>query len=1083
MIKSIAIIGFIFLCSCTRLQNSVEQVSLTCGENAGDGKRLIQLTGWDKDSFLVVAIPLDSSANLPNYSQRYTPRVTSKQCIEVDTNFSGILAVRDSTRGESFNINPGDLSLTQSHSQSLPNNAEIKLCPSQQFHTKEAISLQSQNKRFPSPVMPYYSVDIIDPLGNLKSHVINQTTVKIDFVTEGNYRLTVNTLDAFNGDSRQTISSDTCQVTYDKKPPTISSDIDRFPVSSQTGVILLLQENSFKLSGTDDNEVQFFTCLKKRSFPSNIDACDIVDFRLTNPFIKAPDTGVWDLQAFTQDPAGNQSEVLKISFAVYHDKDISRLDGIERRIHESLRKASFKEAGDAFRRALTAYEKFELPEEKSILQSPLLSAASDIQLLNTVNIHKEWQSHSGAITRSSLGQHIAIHGEVNFRLSVWDRKLNQILTRSNVTGFVWLSESALILDLDGSLYRYMPDEQLELIGTVPDIGFVSNRYQRRIEIVPDPKNSRRFALIGHLGGRIYEIDRDQKFQLLSTWDDTERNIEVHFSHTSDDIAFKNRSSLTVTDLTARKTKYPPVSDTGEVCRVKSFQFLPAGEIIVSHEDPSVSCPALALVREVGGQYTIENFLEKFDLTFRFQGPADLKAVSSGPDSLILAYQKETSRALQYFSLSNAGELKLLSTGVLETDSAEPIQNIEFDPFTRMIMLSKPSAFGFLAWDHNLRLPGDALWVQRYGSFSAALSNPIQTVEISSKDIRLHDIEQSFLGTRYLPSGEFLTRYAGDPSLQFMTLTPAIDKSSGRILTFDIPTLKLRVSDLNLRPTQELNLTFIPTALDTFKGEFYLAAADGKIYQYKPDVGNIIEIADFKSPVIQFEKFDEGFIAKVADTDGKNYSINRILQGQPIQTIWKRAGSGTFFSTEDRRLYHVNFGNRYVHKAPGFEKIFSSNAGMTKQTLFDKKSGDLYLLTDTMVVKYSKSNNYAEPGLRLSGGDSIYASSIGLLKLANKKLSVLPESTNYNENLLEDIEQVRTIDETHILVERTDGKVFVYNYRERKIAFYLEALTSGLKGVRCLPMGSSFLLTREMTPSISRIDRVPLDLEEVLTSFQ
>jgi hypothetical protein len=157
--------------------------------------------------------------------------------------------------------------------------------------------------------------------------------------------------------------------------------------------------------------------------------------------------------------------------------------------------------------------------------------------------------------------------------------------------------------------------------------------------------------------------------------------------------------------------------------------------------------------------------------------------------------------------------------------------------------------------------------------------------------------------------------------------------------------------------------------------------------------------------------------------------------------------------------------------------------MTKQTLFDKKTGDLYLLTDTQIIKYFKSNNYAEPGLRLSGGDSIHASSIGLLKLANKKLSFFQEAKESFENLLEDIEQVRSIDETYILVERADGKVFVFNYREKKIAFFIQALTSGLKGVQCYPLGSSFLLARELPSSITRVDRISLDLKEVLPTRQ
>jgi hypothetical protein len=385
----------------------------------------------------------------------------------------------------------------------------------------------------------------------------------------------------------------------------------------------------------------------------------------------------------------------------------------------------------------------------------------------------------------------------------------------------------------------------------------------------------------------------------------------------------------------------------------------------------------------------------------------------------------------------------------------------------MIILSKPSAFGFLAWDHSSRLHGNAIWTTRYSPSSAALSNPPQIVQISGKDISLHDLE-GFLGTLYLPSAEYISSYVGDPALQFMPLKPVIDSISGRILTFDVLTQKLRVSDLNLRQLLELDLKFIPAALDTFEGEFYIAASDGKIYQYHSDQGIIKEVADFKAPIIQFEKFEEGFIAKVVDPDGKNYSINKILEDRTIQSVWKRVGSGSFVSTADRRLYHVNFGNRYVFKAPGFEKIFSSNVGMTKQTLFDKKTGDLYLLTETQVVKYFKKNDYAEPGL-------------GLLKLANKKLSFLQEATNSFENLLEDIEQVRSIDETHVLVERAGGNVFVYNYQEKKIAFFLQALTAGLKGVQCYPLGPSFLLARETSPSITRVDRIPLDLQAVISA--
>jgi hypothetical protein len=1081
MIKSISIIGSILLCACTRLENSVEQVSLTCGENAGEGKRLIQLAGWDEDTFLAVAIPLDASGELPVYSQRFTPRVTSKRCVEVDKNFTGILAVKNNTRGESFTINSADLSLTQRNSLPLPINVDIKVCPSEKSYTKNAIILQNRNQNLASPALPFYSLEILDPLGNLRSDIKNQATIKIDFVSEGLHKITIHTLDAFNTDSAKPISSDACQITYDIKVPTISSDIDRFPRSKETGVVLLPQENSFKLSGTDDNDLQFFSCLKKRSFPSIIEPCGNTDFHVNNPIIQAPESGVWDIQAFTQDSAGNQSEILKISFAVYHDKDLSKMEGIEKKINEYLRQSKFTEAGNALRDGLTAYKNFELTDEKKFIESRLLSATADVQLLSTVSSHKEWRSYSGVITRSPLGQHFALHGYSD--LTIWDRKLNRLLTRSNVAGFVWFSESAMILDRDGNLYRYRPDQDLRLIGTVSGVAFASDM-RRKIQIVPDPKNSNRFVLRDLLGFKVYEIDQDQNLQLLWRWDVMDLDSEVQFSPVSDSLAFRIETTFFVMNLKTKEVKYPQISATGEACQTRSFQFLRTGVIVISNQDadPEKSCPPLALISEINGQFISEKFLDKFNLTNGFQGPVDLKASYSGDNSILLAYQKDNSRALQYFSFSSASDLNLLSTGILETESAEPIQNIDLDPTTRMIMLSKSSTFGYLAWDDSFRLPGNALWVPRFEPFSAPLSNPSQIVQIDNNSITLHDIGQGFLGTQYMPSGEFLSRYVANPSIQFTTMTPAIDDSSGHVLTFDIPTLKLRVSDRNLRPIQELNLNFIPTALDAYKGEFYIAAADGKIYQYRIDLGNVVEIADFKAPVIQFEKFDEGLIAKVADIDGKNYNISKILQGQSIQAVWKRVGSGTFFSTADRRLYHVNFGNRYVFKAPGFEKIFSSNLGMTKQTLLERKSGDLYLLTDTVLVKYSKSNNYAEPGLRLSGGDSIYASSIGLLKLANKKLSVLPESTDYNEGLLEDIEQVRTIDETHILVERTDGKVFVYNYRERKIAFFLEALTSGLKGVRCFPLGSSFLLDREMTSSISRIDRVPLNLTEAFPSL-
>ncbi|WP_141736521.1 hypothetical protein [Oligoflexus tunisiensis] len=210
----------------------------------------------------------------------------------------------------------------------------------------------------------------------------------------------------------------------------------------------------------------------------------------------------------------------------------------------------------------------------------------------------------------------------------------------------------------------------------------------------------------------------------------------------------------------------------------------------------------------------------------------------------------------------------------------------------------------------------------------------------------------------------------------------------------------------------------------------------------------------------------------------NYNINKIIFNSSVESVWKRVGSGTFTSTNDRRLYHLKFGNRYVLKVPGFEKVFSSNVGMVKESYLHPETGDLYLLRDVNIVKFARAPGYNRPETIAGGAaEQVFPSKFGTLIQINGRISLLDETAGTYETIVESSMGFKPISGSHILTENSKGEFKIYDLQRRKVAFSLPSLLATIGEMTCHDLGKSFLLSRHETSMLSRLDRILLEFEE------
>ncbi|WP_141736520.1 WD40 repeat domain-containing protein [Oligoflexus tunisiensis] len=838
-----AILSLLLVCACTRLGNSVEHISIICGEYPATGKRFIKVKDWDRSPFEAVVFPTHPLTTQFHYDQRFTPRITARNCIELSTEFNGVLALRKDEHGQMLTISPGTEFQNQVTGSALIAQADIISCPGKTLYTNESLEPRVEKKSFVTAILPYYSTSIQDPHGKQQYGTSSHANPVVDFHTPGAYQVTFSTWDAFNPNKGQTLFPETCEVNYDPTTPTLTTDLDTYQRGQQDEFHLLPQNNAFKLQGTDNGVLTFHACLKKRKSTHIAEDCESNEYRTIEPTIQAPADGIWDLRAYAEDQAGNRSEILERSFAVFHDKDLVQLQGLEIQISEELRDGKVLAASSTFREALEKYRGFELTEERDALESTLLTAAASLQFHDQIESQHSERIGLNVATTSPDGKRIALHEYLNRRLTIWDPTLRLIFSQENVVGFTWIRDGAYIVDDEARLFKYKEGGVPAYISTLPDLAFVRDPRRSQIRISVDPTSESVIALANDHGARVFSLAPETEPQRIWTWNVQDRNSRIEFSSTGTFVAYKGGNLFQVIDYNKRQAVFQKTPETDASCRVHSFQFSPENLIFASLEPKAEnSCPAIIIIGVWNGEFTSEDMLVKFNIQNELSGPYDLSYLKGSRTDLLLAFEKGKSNKIQYFSLTHKDGLKLTSKGIVQPRSQGIIHDIVIDSPRHRAVLTKDDSFEFFHADDIHQLADKSIRIARQGPSEAVVLNPIKIIN-TNENIQLYDLEQGFLGTRYMAKARDITSQ-NLQTIQFEDLHPVINRNTLEVLTYDGLTRELKLSDGQLKTKAAWAVDFVPTALDHFKGEFYVADLDGRIYVLPAQGQALMEVVNF-----------------------------------------------------------------------------------------------------------------------------------------------------------------------------------------------------------------------------------------------
>jgi hypothetical protein len=308
--------------SCSRWHNDANRLQLVCGSDVDPSQFIyIQVAESPASGFDAVLIsdgqwtPLHRSA----YGCLEVPR-TVKRPAEI--------AIRDqaSTQGRVLHLeNEAEAALVSTELSTEPKlrDRQVRaLCPANPSITQKRLPLSRVEQPTRLLTRTVIRAEIYDAQGELlHMEKLDDDAAALNFDSnwpEGSYQLKLISQDIFERNAPAFESS--CQVIVDRTAPSVTSSLSAAGYYDEPQNIRRLAPGAqVSFDVKDANAADLFICLKER--PA---LCADEDF-LPLRSITAPTAGLWDIQAYAVDKAGQRSTLLQEAFAVYHQEQIDQL--------------------------------------------------------------------------------------------------------------------------------------------------------------------------------------------------------------------------------------------------------------------------------------------------------------------------------------------------------------------------------------------------------------------------------------------------------------------------------------------------------------------------------------------------------------------------------------------------------------------------------------------------------------------------------------------------------------------------------------------------------------------------------------
>lgn len=366
-----AVVFFCFsLSACNSLSNATDELLLRCGSEVKEGFKFVTIDDWTDERF--EAVYLDANAPI-------SLNVNDKGCVEVPTNATGELLVRSEQAGLRLDLNESPLKkllLLDTPKDQLQRQELIYSCKDEVTSNLVDLKLDLQE----SDRFHYYShrYELWDKQAMVASGKISSGSLDLDTlgISEGSYELRLFSEDGFELGKQIDSQIRSCSVRFDKSAPVVSTSLSSL-ADYQEGIKLLFQDGNYSFEILDESQTQLYSCLRRR-FSASPRECLIQDFMPSRTSFVAPNEGIWDIDYFVEDEAGNRSEISRTSFAVFKDRSIESTKRALATVKSSALLRENVQSLDLLKLAISEFNQLTLEGEQEALKADLTLAASEV---------------------------------------------------------------------------------------------------------------------------------------------------------------------------------------------------------------------------------------------------------------------------------------------------------------------------------------------------------------------------------------------------------------------------------------------------------------------------------------------------------------------------------------------------------------------------------------------------------------------------------------------------------------------------------------------------------------------------------
>lgn len=355
--------------SCKNFDNSWDQARFHCGESVSETYRYIKITSSSS--------PVTEAVGFLN-GQAQSLRILKDSCLEIPAGFTGQVFFRSATDSQILNMAAQPLLAfaDAKGNKGLAKVSEQIQCLENAAYSTGTLDLNLLRQESDAYSFYLHELYIYDQNQKLvASQNINQIQLAIPLLNlglqEGTYTAMIRSSDVFELAKGLVSHENSCQLVIDTTAPLVRSNLSEFD-QLRSELFKLGAEQSMNFFVADENPANVRYCLE--AFQGDPICSDSQEFKLVQDIVPAPQQGLWTLNYFAEDRAGNRSAIIKESFGVFHQQDIelvrknfinSALYGLANRGQEGLRSYNF---------AIQAYDRLSLEEEKEELYWDLIGS-------------------------------------------------------------------------------------------------------------------------------------------------------------------------------------------------------------------------------------------------------------------------------------------------------------------------------------------------------------------------------------------------------------------------------------------------------------------------------------------------------------------------------------------------------------------------------------------------------------------------------------------------------------------------------------------------------------------------------------